>query len=202
MRPRIRFKNKHDDLIFCKLKISFLAILIFPYTICQSRRNNMRFNGLQGRFEEDWEVTEKNVPSFIKDEMGMPMHEHVEIEKGHRLKSADKNKCTIILTLTKYMDREAILRRANVISNSETPFSIQADYTRRAKKHRRELGKQMRAAKQAGQDAKIKYDRLVIDNRIDRYDDERQVSVLARENSILTCARGSFFRRSADYRRI
>ena len=128
--------------------------------------------------------------------------EHVKIERAHRLKSADRNKCTIIVKFTKYKDREAILRRANVIFNPETPFSVQADYTQRVKKHRRELGKQMIAARQAGQDAKIKYDKLVIGNKIYRYDDERETSVLVRDNSTLTRARGSLFRRSADYRRI
>ena len=166
----------------------------------QSRRNNLRFNGLQGRFDEDWEVTEEKVQSFIKDEMGMPMHEHVEIERAHRLKSANRNKCTIIVKFTKYKDREAILRRANVIFNPETPFSVKADYTQRVKKHRRELGKQMIAARQAGQDAKIKYDKLAIGNKIYRYDDERETSVLVRENSTLMRARGSLFRRSAGYR--
>ena len=60
----------------------------------------------------------------------------------------------------------------------------------------------MVAARQAGQDAKIKYDKLVIGNKIYRYDDERETSVLVRDNSTLTRAHGSLFRRSADYRRI
>ena len=72
------------------------------YMECQSHRNNLRFNGLQGRFDEDWEVTEEKVRSFIKDEMGMPMHEHVEIKRTHRLKLADRNKCTIFVKFTKY----------------------------------------------------------------------------------------------------
>ena len=41
---------------------------------------------------------------------------------------------------------------------------------------------------------------LVIDNRIYRYDDERDTSVLMRDYSTLTRARGSLSRRSADYR--
>ena len=60
----------------------------------------------------------------------------------------------------------------------------------------------MIAARQAGQDAKIKYDKLVIGNKIYRYDDERETSVLVRDSSTLTRARGSLFRRSDDYRRI
>ena len=36
----------------------------------QSRRNNLHFNGLHGKFDEDWEVTEQKVRSFIKKRHG------------------------------------------------------------------------------------------------------------------------------------
>ena len=97
----------------------------------QSRRNNLCFNSQQGRFDGDWEVTEEKVRSFIWNEMGMTMHEHVEIESlwVHRLKSVDRNKCTVIVNFIKNKDQEASRRKANVIFYSETPFSVQADYT-------------------------------------------------------------------------
>ena len=130
----------------------------------QSRRSNLRFNGIHGRFDEDWDVTEQKVRSFIKNDMEMPDYEDVEIERAHRLKSKDRNKCTVIVKFTKFKDREAILRKASNTFDFESPFSVQADYTQRVKKHRRELGKEMIAARQNGQEAKIKYDKLVIGN--------------------------------------
>ena len=170
----------------------------------QSRRNNLRFNGLHGRFDEDWEVTEQKVRSFITNDMEMPSHEYVEIERAHRLKSRDRNKCTIIVKFTKFKDRDAILRKASEIFDSESSFSVQADYTQRVKKHRRELGKEMIAARQAGREAKIKYDKLVIENKVYRYDDESETAVLVRDNyrpATRVGARGSLYMGSADYRR-
>ena len=92
----------------------------------QSRRNNFRFNGLHGRFDEDWDVTEQKFRSFIKNDMGMPDHEDVEIEQAHRLKSRDRNKCTVIVKFTKFKYREAILREARNIFDFEPPFSLHA----------------------------------------------------------------------------
>ena len=79
---------------------------------------------------------------------------------------------------------------------------MQADYTLRVKKHRRELGKEMTAARQNGQDAKIKYDKLVIGNKVYPYDDESETSVLVRDNNRQQCGlgpRGLLFMGSADY---
>ena len=45
--------------------------------------------------------------------MEMPDYEDVEIERAHRLKSRDRNKCTVIVKFTKFKDREAILRKAS-----------------------------------------------------------------------------------------
>ena len=159
---------------------------------------------IHGRVDEDWAVTEEKVRSFIKNEMEMPGHESVEIERAHRLKSSDRNKCTIIVKFTKFKDREAILRKASDIFDHESPFSVQADYTQRVKKHRRELGKEMIAARQNGQNAKIQYDKLVIDNKVYRYDDARESSVLVRDNNRQPrgySARGSLYMGSADFRR-
>ena len=81
---------------------------------------------------------------------------------------------------------------------------MQADYTQRVKKHRRELGKEMIAARQARREAKIKYDKFVIENKVYCYDDESETDVLVRDNYKPTTrivARGSLYMRSADYRR-
>ena len=60
----------------------------------------------------------------------------------------------------------------------------------------------MLAARQNGQDAKIKYDKLVIDNKVYRYDDESETSVLVQDNNRQQRglgARCSLFMGSADY---
>ena len=150
----------------------------------QSRRNNLRFNGLHGKFDEEWEVTEQKVRSFVKNDMEMPGYQFVDIERAHRIKSRDRNKCTVIVKFTKFKDRQAILKRASEVFDSDSAFSVNADYTKRVKKHRRELGKRMIAARQAGQEAKISYDKLVIENKVYRYDDETETVILLRALTI------------------
>ena len=108
-------------------------------TVSSKQASLLRVNGIHGRVDEHWDVTEQMVRSFIKNEMAMPGHESVEVERAHRLKSSDR--------FTKFKDREAILRKASDIFDHESPFSVQADYTQRVKKHRRELGKEMIAAR-------------------------------------------------------
>ena len=56
---------------------------------------------------------------------------------------------------------------------------------------------------QKGQNAKIQYDKLVIDNKIYRYDDASDTSVLVRDNNRQPRgynARGSLYMGSADFR--
>ena len=135
--------------------------------------------------------------------MEMLDYEDVEIERAHRLKSRNRNKCTVIVKFTKFKDREAILGKASNSFDFESPFSVQADYTQRVKKHPGQLGKEMIAARQNGQDAKIKYDKLVIGNKVYRYDDESETSVLLRDNNRQQRGlgpRGSLFMGSADHR--
>ncbi|KAH3784664.1 hypothetical protein DPMN_162627 [Dreissena polymorpha] len=55
----------------------------------QSRRNNLRFNGINGTFDEKWSDTEQKVQSFISDELNIPDYANAEIERAHRLKSRD-----------------------------------------------------------------------------------------------------------------
>ena len=73
---------------------------------------------------------------------------------------------------TNYKDREAILQKAYQKFPRGSQFSVQQDYTDRVKRHRRELGKQMIEARKNGQNAVIKYDKLVIDDTKYYYDDE------------------------------
>ena len=70
------------------------------------------------------------------------------------------------------------------------------------KQHRRELGKEIIAAWQNGHDAKIRYEKQVIDYKVYCYDDESETSVLVRDNNIQKRGHGvcgSLFMGSADY---
>ena len=59
-----------------------------------SRRNNLRFLGISGTSGEKWEDTEQKVRHFIKDTLGLPDFEHVEIERTHRVGNTNSEKKT------------------------------------------------------------------------------------------------------------
>ena len=138
----------------------------------------MRINGLHGRIDEDWAATEQKVRSFLINDLEMPEMEHVDLERAHRIKSTDQNKCTVIVKFNRFKDREAVLKKAAEILDDEAPYTVRRDFTQRVKKHRRELGKEMIAAKARGQQARIKFDKLEIDGDLYRYDAATEEIVL------------------------
>ena len=71
-----------------------------------------------------------------------------------------------------------MLKKAAEILDDEAPYTVRQDFTQRVKKHRRELGKEMIAAKARGQQARIKFDKLEIDGDLYRYDDATEEIVL------------------------
>ena len=160
---------KHENANMQKQLNSVISKL--DYIEGQSRRNNLRINGLHGRIDEDWAATEQKVRSFLINDLEMPEMEHVDIERAHRIKSTDQNKSTVIVKFNRFKDREAVLKKAAEILDDEAPYTVRQDFTQRVKKHRRELGKEMIAAKARGQQARIKFDKLEIDGDLYRYDD-------------------------------
>ena len=144
----------------------------------QSRRNNVRITGLHGRIDEEWATTEQKVRSFITNELDMQELDQVDIDRAHRIKSSDQNKCTVIVKFNRFKDREAVLKKASEILDNDSPYTVRQDLTQRVKKHRRELGKEMIAAKARGQQARIKFDKLEVDGDLYRYDDTLEEIVL------------------------
>ena len=95
-----------------------------------SRRNNLRFGGILGQLNEPWSVTEEKVRMFIKDDLNRPDLENVEIERAHRVKSVDSNKCTIMVKLSKFKEREQLLQAAKTCLQ-KTDYFVKEDFTNR-----------------------------------------------------------------------
>ena len=98
------------------------------------RRNNLKFYGIHGNYDEKWSDTEQRVRTFIGEELNRPDLENIDIERAHRLKSRDREKCTIIVKFTKFKDKEVILSTAKQrLKNSQ--FSVHEDFTERVMIH-------------------------------------------------------------------
>ncbi len=104
-----------------------------------SRRNNLRFLGVEGRVSESWEETEQKVRHFISNTLGLTDMHDVEIERAHRVGSQRLDNCPIIAKFSRYKDRETILKTARQTLNAQSHFSVREDFTERVQLHRRQL---------------------------------------------------------------
>mgnify|MGYP000178630543 CR=1 FL=1 len=136
-----------------------------------SRRNNIRINGISGSINEKWSDCENKVRDFIKNYLNLPEKENVEIERAHRVKSRDPTKCTIVVKLNKYKDRECIIDRAKTQIPRDSNISVKPDYTDRVVRHRRELGHRMLEERQQNNYTAISYDKLIVNDQLYKYDD-------------------------------
>ena len=93
----------------------------------QSRRNNIRVNGIPESDIETWEDAELKVKRAIKDNRGI----EVDIERAHRVerrktKSGQANQNqprTVVCRLREWKQREQVLRKA--ISEDLSPATLQ-----------------------------------------------------------------------------
>lgn len=102
--------------------------------------------------------------TFISENLNCPDQENFDIERVHRLRSADSEKA-IIVKFSKYKDREMVLSRAKSRLR-HTEYTVQDDFTYRVKLHRRELGKRLIEERARGNHAAISYDKVVIERSV------------------------------------
>ena len=128
----------------------------------QSRRNNVRVDGIPEEDNETWQETEANVKQVLKDELNLASAP--DTERAHRVgkssprpasvqNSASRPR-TIVCRLRDWKERETILKCARRIK----PYNIfvKEDLSQRSK---------MEAAKRAGKIANFVLDKLVIRDR-------------------------------------
>lgn len=77
------------------------------------------------------------------------------------------------MKFNKFKDCQSIFQKAREVLGRDSRFSVQQDFTERVKLHRRELGKEMVKARNDGHYAVIRYDKLIINNDIFKYDDSK-----------------------------
>lgn len=138
----------------------------------QSRRNNLRFSGIKGSKNENWDETEQKLRTFIKHDLNMPDYENVPIERAHRLPSNNNVNPAIIAKFCNFKDREAILRKAKGVFRKDSPFAIHEDFTDRVRVHRRELGIRLVEERERGKYARMNFDKLIVENSVYGYDEQ------------------------------
>jgi len=137
----------------------------------QSRRNNLKFHGIQGPIGEAWHDTESKVRHFISEKLGLTDLQSVKLDRAQRVGVKGDNKCPIVAIFARFKDKETVLRKARQVFPKGAEFSVREDFTERVQMHRRELGKHLVKARYRGQFAAIRFDKLIIDNSVYKYDE-------------------------------
>ena len=96
----------------------------------------------------------------------MPEMVDVQIERAHRIGSKRADNCPIIVKFSRFKDRDFILRRAKEQLKSNSSFAINEDFSEGVMCQRRELGEELLKARDNGRYASMRYDKLVIDDKV------------------------------------
>ena len=122
----------------------------------RSRRDNLRFDGIEEWEEESWADTEQNLKDTLSDILGI---QNVKIERAHRVGDKKRSPCrTIVAKLSIFKMKERILAEAKKM----TPKGIQiyknlSKATAEIRKNNWEKVKELRAQKKY---AILVYDKL------------------------------------------
>ncbi|KAL4219085.1 hypothetical protein ACF0H5_021668 [Mactra antiquata] len=126
--------------------------------------------------------------------------ETVTIERVHRrIGSGNSSSCARIAKFSNYTGRESIIPNCRQAFTKDSHFSVREDFTERVQLHRRELGKKLVHARSQGHYASLRYDKLIIDNSVYKYDD--MIEQITRIRSTRVRNRRATGSRDRDFRR-
>ena len=137
----------------------------------QSRRNNLRIDGVKERAEETWADTEQALRKVLETDLKMPA-DHVNaiaIERAHRTggaQNAERDR-TVVVKFTHFKDRDSVLQAAR--ANRPRGVFVNEDFSMRVVSRRKELIPEMKEARDRGKIAYLSYDRLVVKDRQERH---------------------------------
>ena len=124
-----------------------------------SRRNNLRFSGIEELPNENWEQTAELVKKLVKNKLEFP--ENFEVERAHRVGIRSSNKPrTIIAKFLRFQDRQKILRTSSKLKG--TKIFVNEDLCEESLKKRKEKLPQLQQARREGKVAYFNHTTLII----------------------------------------
>ncbi|XP_065681501.1 uncharacterized protein LOC136095167 [Hydra vulgaris] len=147
----IKFNDKNNDV---KDKLAELED--------RSRRNNLRFNGVEESENESWEDNEKKIQEVLKSKFGFT--NNLEIERAHRTgkkeKGVKKNR-TIIVKFLNYKERNAVFEKFIKLKLWNEKLYVNEDFSERTMEIRKKLFKEAKELRAKGKFAKVIYNKLI-----------------------------------------
>ncbi|XP_065684296.1 uncharacterized protein LOC136096680 [Hydra vulgaris] len=129
----------------------------------RSRRNNLRFNGIQESENETWEESEKKIHEILNSRLGI--NNNIIIERAHRTGKLDyggkmKNR-TIVVKFLNYKDKQTIMENYLKLKLWTERLNINEDYCERTTELRKKLFIEAKELRTKGKYAKVVYNKLV-----------------------------------------
>lgn len=124
----------------------------------QPRRNNMVIEGIQESPAESWAETEEKVKKVLAEKRQLQWA--IELDRAHRTgKPGSEKPRPIVARLLRYKDRTEILQWTKALKG--TNIYINEDFADTVRRKRRELMADLKAARQRGDIAYLRNDRLI-----------------------------------------
>ena len=125
----------------------------------RSRRDNLRFDGIEEWEDESWADTEENLKDKIKETLGI---ENIETERAHRVGNKNQSSCrTIVAKLSKYKTKERILTLAR--KKKPQGIRIYEDFSKATVEIRKENWEKVKELRSQGRYAVLVYDKIYTD---------------------------------------
>ena len=144
----------------------------------QSRRNNLRIDGVLEDPHETWEATESKVRSALITSLGFSTEEasKISVERAHRTGkslpvsssrapggSPNFSARSIVIKLNSFKDRELILKRAR--DRRPEGLFVNEDFSLRVTNIRKGLLPDLKKHRDAGRIAYLSFDKLIVKDR-------------------------------------
>ncbi|XP_065654545.1 uncharacterized protein LOC136081176 [Hydra vulgaris] len=128
----------------------------------RSRRNNLRFNGIEEKEIETWQETESKIREILKTKLGL--NGNIEIERAHRVgkkvMGVKRINRTIVVKFLNYKDKNAILDKFVKAKLWNENLFINEDFSERPMEIRRKLFAEAKELRSKGKYAKVTYNKL------------------------------------------
>ena len=127
----------------------------------QSRRSNVIIDGIPDVKSESWSDAEIKVKNVFTNHLKIDP-KLIEIERAHRVGKYDPTgrPRSIVAKLLRFKDKEEIFKRSKNLRG--TNFYINEDFSESVRQKRKELLPQLKAERQKGNIAYLKFDKLVV----------------------------------------
>ena len=137
----------------------------------QSRRNNLRVEGLPETPGETWAGTEASLRSALVTDLGLPLSdvEKIPIERAHRVgkltstttgSTRRTNIRPVVVKFHRFKDRETILQKAR--EHRPDGLFFKEDFSARVLQTRRSHQPELQRLRAEGKTAYLSYDKLIV----------------------------------------